>query len=196
MKSLALPWSLLLLSGLSANVTGCRSERLVEPDRSADGGPAPRMIAPLIRGGETNAALEHARRGLPAGPTIRFLHASEGEVAALVKAERASAEGANPSRRLLVYVGASWCEPCQKFHEAATRGELDAELPPMTLLEFDADKDVPRLRAAGYSSTYIPLFAVPGADGRSTGKFIEGGIKGEGAARELAPRLKKLLAGS
>lgn len=194
MKSLALPFSLFVFAAISATVTSCRSERLVEPDRSADGAPAPRMVAPLVRGGETNAALEQARRERPAGPTIRFLHASEGDVAALVKAERASAEGAN--RSLLVYVGASWCEPCQKFHEAATRGELDSELPPMTLLEFDADKDVPRLRAAGYSSTYIPLFAVPGADGRSTGKFIEGGIKGEGAARELAPRIKKLLAGT
>ena len=163
-----------------------RSERLLEPDGTGDGGASARTASPLVRAGENKPTQPR-----PAGPTIRFLHAPDGDVAALVKSERTNSESAK--RALLVYVGASWCEPCQKFHEAATRGELDSELPAMTLLEFDADKDVPRLRAAGYSSTYIPLFALPGADGRSTGQFIEGGIKGEGAAKELAPRLKKLL---
>ena len=66
----------------------------------------------------------------------------------------------------------------------------------VALLEFDADKDVPRLKAAGYSSTYIPLFALPGPDGPSSGRIIQGGIKGENAASEIAPRLKGLIAGS
>jgi hypothetical protein len=117
--------------------------------------------------------------------------AAGGEVAPLVKTERENA-GKN-QRSFLVYVGASWCEPCQRFHEAAAHGELDPELPAITLLEFDADNDTGRLRQAGYASTYIPLFAVPNADGRASGRFIEGGVKGQGAAREIVPRLTKLL---
>ena len=160
--------------------SGCRKEALLEPDRAGDGG------------ARTTTAGAKAPAGAT-GPRIRFTPAAEGDVAELVKGARQSAE---PGRPLLVYVGASWCEPCQRFHKAAAAGELDKDLPPMTLLEFDADKDVPRLKAAGYTSTYIPLFALPGPDGRSSGRIIQGGIKGENAASEIAPRLKGLIAGS
>src|SRR4029079_18428276 len=103
------------------------------------------------------------------------------EVAPLVKTERENA-GKN-QRSFLVYVGASWCEPCQRFHEAAAHGELDPELPAITLLEFDADNDTGRLRQAGYASTYIPLFAVPNADRRASGRVLRRRGKGQRAAR-------------
>src|SRR6185312_5947952 len=32
-------------------------------------------------------------------------------------------------KQLVVYVGASWCEPCQQFHAAAAAGTLDAAFP-------------------------------------------------------------------
>jgi hypothetical protein len=97
-------------------------------------------------------------------------------------------------RKLIVYVGASWCEPCQRFHHAAEEGQLDATFPDLTLLEFDLDRDLERLTTAGYTSKYIPLFAVPAKDGRASGKQIEGGIKGEGAVAYITPRLQELLA--
>ena len=40
----------------------------------------------------------------------------------------------------------------------------------------------------------IPLFALPGADGRASGKQIEGSVKGEAAVGEISPRLAALLA--
>jgi thiol-disulfide isomerase/thioredoxin len=93
-----------------------------------------------------------------------------------------------------VYVGAGWCEPCQRFHRAAESGELDALFPSLTMLEFDLDRDAQRLAAAGYSSKYIPLFALPTPDGKASGKQIAGAIKGENAVAYIAPRLKELLA--
>jgi thiol-disulfide isomerase/thioredoxin len=113
-------------------------------------------------------------------------------VEALVRreAERARANG----RTLLVYLGAPWCEPCQRFHDAARAGTLDAELPGVTLLEFDHERDGDRLRAAGYAWHYVPLFARPGPDGRASGRAIEGSIKGEGAVAQIVPRLRGLLA--
>jgi hypothetical protein len=96
-------------------------------------------------------------------------------------------------RRLLVYVGATWCEPCRYFHHAAERGELDSAFPDLALLEFDADRDGGRLSQAGYTSTYIPLFVLPNADGTSSGQQIEGSIKGDGAVAQITPRLKDLL---
>ncbi len=118
---------------------------------------------------------------------------ADGEPAdALVRreAERARAAG----RTLLVYLGATWCEPCLRFHDAAKAGSLDAQLPGLTLLEFDHERDGDRLRAAGYDWRYIPLFARPGPDGRASGRAIEGSVKGEGAVAQIVPRLRGLLA--
>jgi thiol-disulfide isomerase/thioredoxin len=97
-------------------------------------------------------------------------------------------------RTLVVYVGAGWCEPCQRFHRAAESGELDAMFPSLTMLEFDLDRDGQRLAAAGYASKYIPLFALPSQDGKASGKQVAGAIKGEDAVGYIAPRLKELLA--
>jgi hypothetical protein len=113
-------------------------------------------------------------------------------VAALVRTERTRAGASH--RQLLVYVGAVWCEPCQRFHHAAERGELDASFPGLTLLEFDIDRDRERLAVAGYTSHYIPLFAVPKEDGTASGKQVEGGIKGDGAVGFITAKVKDLLA--
>ena len=94
---------------------------------------------------------------------------------------------------LLVYVGASWCEPCREFHDAAAAGTLDDSLGALRLLVFDADRDGDALEAAGYHSNLIPLFAVPRIDGRASGKQTEGAIKGRPAALQLVPRLDRLL---
>ncbi len=124
---------------------------------------------------------------------IRFVKAEPGEdVAKLVRAEREKA--AADGRDLVVYVGAKWCEPCQRFHKAAERGELDDEFPTLTLLEFDLDEDRDRITAAGYTSRLIPLFVVPAEDGRASDRRFEGGVKGEGAVANITPRLRKLLA--
>lgn len=125
-------------------------------------------------------------------PLIEWVPAPEGDVAALVQreAERAAKDG----RRLLVYVGATWCEPCQYFHRAAEHGDLDAQFPTLTLLEFDLDVDGARLAAAGYKSELIPLFVVPENDGRASARRFEGSIKGERAVANITPRLRSLLA--
>lgn len=115
-----------------------------------------------------------------------------GGVQEIVQKEFSRARSEN--RKLLVYVGASWCEPCQRFHEAANKGQLDTVFPGLRLLEFDLDRDRERLQQAGYSSKMIPLFVLPRADGTSSGEQIEGSIKGEGAVEQIRPRLQALLA--
>jgi thiol-disulfide isomerase/thioredoxin len=139
-----------------------------------------------------SATAQAAAQPAVKGPLIEWAPAPEGDVAALVKAEleRAKKDG----RTLLVYVGATWCEPCQRFHQAAEAGEITGDLPPLRMLEFDLDRDVERLAAAGYGSRLIPLFAVPAPDGRGTDVRIEGSIKGSGAVSNIVPRLRSLLA--
>jgi thiol-disulfide isomerase/thioredoxin len=123
------------------------------------------------------------------GPRMRV--AQPGEVAPQVVARMEAA--AREGRRVLVYVGASWCEPCSRFRDEVATGRLDAELPLLDLLEFDLDVDADRLAAAGYRSNMIPLLAIPGADGRATGRQMAGSIKGPGAPAEMTGRLKALL---
>ena len=97
---------------------------------------------------------------------------------------------------VLVYVGASWCEPCQRFHEAVRKGELNGALNGLRFLEFDQDRDAGALKVAGYSYQYIPVLALPDPDGRNHGRMISGSIKGPNAVQEnLVPRLQALLAG-
>src|SRR4051812_16674710 len=106
--------------------------------------------------------------------------------------EEADASG----MRVLVYVGATWCEPCQRFHKALESGQLDEALAGTKFIEFDADRDGSELRAAGYTPKYIPSFAVPDQSGHASGRAIEGSIKGDGAVRQnLVPRLLALLDG-
>lgn len=120
------------------------------------------------------------------------MNAGAGEVAPLVAAAVAEAE--QEHRRLLVYVGAVWCKPCEAFHDAAARGDLDTALPGLTLLTFDSDVDTERLVAAGYESRLIPLFVVPGRDGRATARATSGARTGGDYVAELVPRVQALFA--
>jgi len=98
--------------------------------------------------------------------------------------------------RVLVYVGASWCEPCQRFHQAVEHGELNGTLNGLRFLEFDQDRDAAALKTAGYVYQYIPVLALPDPDGRNHGRMISGSVKGAGAVGEdLVPRLQALLSG-
>jgi thiol-disulfide isomerase/thioredoxin len=163
-------WAGVLSIALWAVSAGCRTQ---EGDNGAPD-PSP---------SSASSANEH----------VRTLHPpAQGDVATIVRGEyeKATTNG----RKLVVYLGATWCEPCQRFHRAVEHGDMDATFPRLTLLEFDADKDQERLRVAGYSSRYIPMFALPKADGTASGKQVEGGIKGDGAVNYVSDKLKGLLA--
>ena len=75
-------------------------------------------------------------------------------------------------KQLVVYVGASWCEPCQQFHHAVEKGELDELLTGVNILEFDLDADRDALAKDGYSSELIPLFVSPENDGKASPRRI------------------------
>ncbi len=128
-----------------------------------------------------------------AQPGPEFTAATTGAVDQLVRQARTTAQA--EQRRLMVYVGATWCEPCEAFHQAVERGELDQALPGVRFLEFDSDRDGARLTAAGYDGRLIPRFVLPDADGRGTARRVEGGIKGDGAVAHIMQRLTPLLAG-
>jgi thiol-disulfide isomerase/thioredoxin len=103
-----------------------------------------------------------------------------------IRTERLKAKA--DGRVLVVYVAATWCEPCKRFKDELASGRLDERLAKVTLLAFDADKDLDRLGAAGYSFKYGPFVALPGADGRPSDSQEATG-KGSSAWRELLGKL-------
>ncbi|AKV01237.1 hypothetical protein AKJ09_07900 [Labilithrix luteola] len=112
---------------------------------------------------------------------IRVLVASEDtDLLSLIRTERLRARG--EGRTLVVYAGASWCDPCRRFKEEVHSGRLDASLSRITLLVFDADRDTDRLASAGYGFRFIPFVALPGVDGHpleteeARGKGSEAGL--------------------
>lgn len=124
------------------------------------------------------------------GP-VELLDPKPGDANVAVVDAMMSAAGRN--HRVVVYVGASWCEPCERFRAAAKAGKLDADFPGISFLVFDLDRDRDRLHAAGYQSKFIPLLVIPNADGSASRFHMEGGIKGDGAVAQMAPRLRDLL---
>ncbi len=124
--------------------------------------------------------------------TVRFVTAEMGDVAPMVVRHLGRAKTEN--RRVMVYVGATWCEPCRAFHEAVERGELTGKLGALDLVSFDGDVDAERLVMAGYESQFIPAFSLPGADGRASPAHTEGSVKGSSAVSDLVPRLRAMLA--
>jgi thiol-disulfide isomerase/thioredoxin len=154
--------------------SGCRSGASPVPERSA---PAKTATPPSSNG-------------------PRFIRgpSEAAPIAPYVAAELA--KGKKDKYGVLVYVGATWCEPCQRFHKAVEAGELDAPLRGVHLLEFDLDADRQALTDAGYASELIPLFAFPNSDGTSSDRKIQGSIKGPAAVdQNLLPRLVALLHG-
>lgn len=105
----------------------------------------------------------------------------------------AQAQAGRDGRRLVVYVGATWCEPCQVFLDATKAGDLPPELADLRFLKFDHDSDEDRLNEAGYGGEMIPRFVMPGPGGESTERRFEGSSKGPGAMANIVPRLEGIL---
>jgi thiol-disulfide isomerase/thioredoxin len=165
---------LVLLLGMTWGLGACRD--------------APKELSPSQKpSGSSSQATTSSKSSklqwVAAGPT--------GDAATVVRHEQEQAS--KQGRKLLVYVGAKWCEPCRYFHNAALAGELDSVFGNLRVLEFDLDRDKERLVQAGYKSRLIPLFALAAKDGTFSGKMIQGSIKGPGAVEEITPRLQGLL---
>jgi thiol-disulfide isomerase/thioredoxin len=118
---------------------------------------------------------------------IRLVTAEQdSDALSLIRTERLKAKA--DGRVLVVYVSATWCEPCKKMKEEIDAGRLDDRYGKTTLLAFDADKDIDRLGAAGYTFKFVPYVALPGSDGKPA-ETQEAVGKGATAWKELLGKL-------
>jgi hypothetical protein len=127
-----------------------------------------------------------AQNPQPLGLRI-LLPPEEGDVLSIVRAQRVKA--LEEKRIFVAYVGATWCPPCVRFHDAIRKGELNEKLAQYTMMQFDLDRDGQRLLAAGYGSKFIPFFVLPGPDGKKAQSFEVKTTKKEEALREVVEGL-------
>ncbi|HEX4335427.1 MAG TPA: thioredoxin [Polyangiaceae bacterium] len=155
-------------------------------------GETPRGIASTV----APAALAPVPANTGASKRPVFVRGPSGGAAVAPFIASELAKGRSGHYGVLVYVGATWCEPCQGFHKAVAAGDFDEMLAGVRMLEFDLDEDREPLATAGYSSELIPLIALPKQDGTASEHRIEGSIKGPDAVRQnLMPRLRAFLQG-
>jgi thiol-disulfide isomerase/thioredoxin len=141
--------------------------------------------ASLTTGGGSSATAVHETSTTSA--RLELVEASQdSDALSLIRTKRLEAKA--KGRVLVVYVGATWCEPCVRFKAEVTSGRLDERFGKLTLLAFDADKDGERLGAAGYTYRFVPFVALPGADGQPSDTQQAAG-KGGAAWRELLGKL-------
>jgi len=142
------------------------------------------LAVALVGGCEPKAATK-------APAAADFVLAPPGPVKDVVTA--AAIDAAKVGRRLVVYVGASWCEPCNYFVDALHEGALPPSLASLRILKFDNDTDDARLIEANYGGQMIPRFVKPLADGTGSKVRFEGSVKGPEAIGNIVPRLEALI---
>ena len=146
-----------------------------------DGSTSTATSAPLATVSPTHA--DAAPRG-----RLQFIEATQdSDALSLIRTRRLQAKA--DGRTLVVYVGATWCEPCKRFKAEIQSGRLDDRLGNLTLLAFDVDKDGDRLATAGYSYRFVPFVALPSAGGRPMETQQATGRGGD-AWRELLVKLE------
>lgn len=151
--------------------------------------PTPKEAAKAEPSGAVVTAAASTGAATPAktGGRIQVVQAAQdSDALSAIRTERLKAKA--DGRVLVVYVSATWCEPCKKLKEEIEAGRLDDRYGKTTLLAFDADKDLDRLGAAGYTFKFVPYVALPGADGKPADAQEATG-KGKEAWKELLGKL-------
>ena len=96
-------------------------------------------------------------------------------------------------KQLVVYVGAVWCKPCKEFDAATKQANFGSDLDHIRLMKFDWYRHQTPLHRANYGSQYLPLFVVPGPDGKGSDKrFFGSRFKGQVGVEDLKKRLVDL----
>lgn len=179
MKPFVLATALLAVGCNPASTKGGITNDAPQPASSAS---TATLTTPSASTTTASAATSATRAARP-----KVVEASaDADTLSLIRTQRLQARA--DSRVLVVYVSATWCDPCKKFKMELDSGRLDDRLAKITFLAFDADKDMDRLGSAGYKFKFVPFVALPSADGSPSDSQQATG-KGGDAWKELLGKL-------
>ncbi len=152
----------------------------------------PGAVVVIVMAGVTGGC---KRAPLPSGPfhlaDVKLKPAS-GELATLLPAEIAKAR----AQHLVPYVevGAAWCKPCRQLQASMTDPRMKDAFDGTYLIHLDVDDWSSSLSALDLEPTVIPVVFEVDAQGKSTGRSINGNDWGDNRAESMAPQLKAFFA--
>jgi thiol-disulfide isomerase/thioredoxin len=140
------------------------------------------------------AASEHSGGAAHAGFVVTELPTSVGALSDALKAEaaKAKAKGLKPH----VEFWASWCQPCMDLAKSLGDPRMEAAFKGTYIIRLNADEWGDKLAGTGLNASAIPVFYELDADGKKTGKTIDGGAWGENIPENMAPPLDQYFHGS
>lgn len=154
--------------------------------RPAPSPPEPRAGASAARPADPPPA--------PTPPTFLFteLAPTQGELTPLLvtQFERAKTKQLRP----VVEFYADWCPPCRAFQENLEEPRMKEALKGVYLIKLNMDDWHEKLKNTGFTVKAIPMFFFLGADGRPTGKLLDGDKWGKATPANMSASLAKWLA--
>ena len=117
---------------------------------------------------------------------------TQGDLTPLLRAqvERARVKSLRP----LVEFYADWCPPCRAFQENLGDPRMIEALRGTYLVKINLDDWHDKLPGTGFVVRSIPAFYLVGADGRPSGKMLDGDKWGKATPANMSTSLSKLLA--
>ena len=158
-------------------LTACKGER------DDDGSDSPRRKK--ATSSATNGPAAPASAVTAASVT---LDPSQGALPALLKAEAAKAR----AMHLAPYAEfrADWCGPCRAIEKSMDDPRMIAAFAGTYVAHLDVDAwGSAQTSAAGFDASAIPVFFELDADGKPTGRKIDGGAWGDNVPENMAPPL-------
>jgi hypothetical protein len=104
-------------------------------------------------------------------------------------AAKAKAKGLRP----FLYIGATWCQPCQKLHRSLDDERMVDAFRGTYVIHLDLDAWERELPSVGLRVAQVPVFFQLDAQGKPTGKSLDGGAWNEDVPAEMAPPLKRFF---
>ena len=118
--------------------------------------------------------------------------AAGASLAGKIKARVADAEKAK--LKPVVYVGATWCEPCLAIKKHRDDPRMKEAFTGVAIIEVDMDQwKSEQFAELNMKPSAIPVFYAVGSDGKATGKEIDGGAWGDNIPENMAPPLKRFF---
>jgi hypothetical protein len=103
---------------------------------------------------------------------------------------RESKKAAERHEKPFVYIGATWCGPCNAIKKNLDRPLLVDAFRGAYVIHLDFDSWEDKLPAAGLAHDSVPVFFALDTAGRPTGRLVDGSAWGNDTPENIAPVLK------